>query len=373
MPRRLTVLQVVPALETGGVERQTAALAVHLSRAGHRSLVMSAGGALEEAIRAGGAEPLRWGVGRKSPATLLLVPRLARFLREEGVDVVLAPSRLPAWVALGATRLLPRLARPALVTAVHGIHSVNRYSEVMTRGDLVVTVSATVTDYVRSRYPRADGARIREVRLGIDRDAFPRGYGPTPDWTARFRREHPALAGRRLVTLPARFTAWKGPLALLDLLRDLSRRGLAVAAAVCGEIPQRRARRASELLASARGEGLPLELLGHRADVRDVMASSAVVVSLSAPKPEAFGHSVVEALSLGVPVAGWDHGGVGEVLHDTFPEGAVPLLRTDLLADRVASFLESPPRVPPLSGYAIEETMRGMERVLEEAAQTRRT
>ncbi len=368
MPGRITVLQAVPALFAGGVERQTVALAGYLARAGHRSMVLSAGGPLCALLKEDGVEHLTWPIGRKSPASLARVPALARILRREQVDVVLASSRFPAWMVCLARRFMPAAHRPAFLTAVHSYYSVNPYSAIMTRGDRVVTVSRAATDYVKRNYRSTDPTRIREVPLGIDRGAYPRGFRPPAGWTARFRAEHPLLAGRPLVTLPARFAGWKGPDVLLDLLAGLTRKGISVAAAVCGEIPRRQQGAARRLLEKARRGKLPLDLLGHRTDVREVMAASSVVVSLSAPRPEAFGLAVLEALSLGVPVVGWDHGGVGILLREIFPEGAVPPGRYGLLEERVASCLSSSPAVPPFAGYEITTTLEQMEKLFLESA-----
>ena len=65
-----------------------------------------------------------------------------------------------------------------------------------------------------------------------------------------------------------------------------------------------------------------ITLVGHRSDIREIMAISDVVISLSSD-PEAFGRVTLEALSLGKPVAGYDHGGVHEQLSALLPEGMI--------------------------------------------------
>ena len=56
MSRPLTVVQLLPALEAGGVERGTLEIARALVADGHRSVVISAGGRLVEPLVAGGSE-----------------------------------------------------------------------------------------------------------------------------------------------------------------------------------------------------------------------------------------------------------------------------------------------------------------------------
>ena len=136
--RRLTVVQLLPALHSGGVERSTLEIAAALVAAGHRSVVVSAGGRLVEPLLAGGSEHIALPVGRKS---LLAAPGTVRRLRSElgrlRPDIVHARSRLPAWMAWFALKGLPA-PRPRFITTVHGLNSPGRYSGIMTRGERVI-------------------------------------------------------------------------------------------------------------------------------------------------------------------------------------------------------------------------------------------
>ena len=109
--RRLTVVQVLPALHSGGVERGTLEVAGALVGAGHRSIVVSAGGRLVETLTAQGSEHVALDVGRKSFLSLRLVPRLRRLFAELDADVVHVRSRLPAWLAWLAWRGVPASER----------------------------------------------------------------------------------------------------------------------------------------------------------------------------------------------------------------------------------------------------------------------
>src|SRR5690606_41961776 len=111
MPRPLTVLQLLPALESGGVERSTLEIAAALRAAGHRALVVSAGGRLLPALHATGAQHVELAVGRKSLATFGTVRPLRRLLVEQDVDIVHAPLRLRAWTGWLALRCTPAARR----------------------------------------------------------------------------------------------------------------------------------------------------------------------------------------------------------------------------------------------------------------------
>ena len=81
-------------------------------------------------------------------------------------------------------------------------------------------------------------------------------------------------------------------------------------------------------------------------DIARAYAASDVVLQLSR-KPEAFGRTVIESLSVGRPVIGWAHGGVGELLAELQPQGAVPAFDETRLFDATRAMLAHPP--PPLA------------------------
>ncbi|RBL95890.1 glycosyl transferase, partial [Xanthomonas oryzae pv. oryzae] len=124
---RLTVVQLLPALQSGGVERSTLEVAAALVRAGHRAVVVSAGGRLVQPLLDVGGEHLTLEIGRKSLLTLRHVANLRRLFAELGADIVHARSRLPAWLGWYALRGMPEATRPRLVTTVHGLNSPSRY------------------------------------------------------------------------------------------------------------------------------------------------------------------------------------------------------------------------------------------------------
>ncbi|MDQ3205622.1 MAG: glycosyltransferase [Pseudomonadota bacterium] len=323
--RPLTVLQLVPALESGGVERSTLEISDALVREGHRALVVSAGGRLVPQLLAGGAEHIALDIGRKSPMTLRQVAPLRRLIESEGVDIVHARSRIPAWVAVLALRGLPIARRPRLVTTVHGLNSPSRYSAVMTRGERVICVSETVRRYVLQHYPGTDPGKLRIVPRGIDPGAFARAAWPDPrarQWAAA---QHPALDGEGpLLLLPGRGTRLKGHADAIVLLADLRRSGIDARL----WLPGARAAGRETYIAGLQKLARELEVADALAftaptgAIARAYAASDLVLQLSR-KPEAFGRTVVEALSVGRAVLGWDHGGVGELLRELQPGGAV--------------------------------------------------
>ncbi|QSX79485.1 glycosyltransferase family 4 protein [Agrilutibacter solisilvae] len=357
--RRLTVVQLLPALESGGVERSTLEIAQALVEAGHRAIVVSAGGRLVPRLLALGAEHVALDIGRKSLLTLRHAGPLRALFAREGAAIVHARSRLPAWLAVRALRAMPAARRPRLVTTVHGLNSPSRYSAVMTRGERVICVSQTVRDYVCAHYPKVDRERLRVIPRGIDPAAFPRSPHPDADARAWAAQQHPAIAGDGpLLLLPGRGRRLKGHADALKLLANLQREGVRARLWLPGAREAGREAYIAELEREAAQLGIAqaIAFTPPTDQIARAYAASDLVLQLSR-KPESFGRTVIEALSVGRPVLGWAHGGVGELLAQLQPRGAVPLGDHERLLDAARDMLAQPPEPAATIAY----TLRAMQ------------
>ncbi len=337
----MKIVQVLPALDGGGVERGTLEIAKGLVAAGHESIVISAGGRMVAQLEAEGSRHVSWDLGKKSPLTFRHVWALRRWLRKEKPDILHLRSRMPAWVCWFAWKGLPENQRPHLVTTVHGLYSVSRYSSIMCRGERVIAVSDTVRDYIRDNYPQTDMGRVKVIYRGIDPDEFPHGYRPTDEWLNRWYQQYPQLRDQKVLTLPGRLTRLKGHHDFIDLIKELRDSGEPVHGLIVGgEDPKRKAY-AREIRERVLQEGLAqaITFTGNRSDMREIYAVSDVVLSLS-KKPESFGRTVLEALSIGTPVLGYAHGGVGEMLSKLFPVGQ---LKEKTVYEDICAVLREPP------------------------------
>lgn len=368
MARPLTVVQLLPALESGGVERAALEIAEALVRAGHRAIVVSRGGRLVAPLRASGAEHVDLDIGRKSPLTLRHAATLRKWFAERGADIVHARSRLPAWVGWIAWQGLDAATRPRFVTTVHGLNTPSRYSAVMTRGERIICVSDTVRAHVLQHYPDVDAARLRVIPRGIDPAAFPRT--PAHDARAQVAARDPRLGGDGpLLLMPGRGTRLKGHADAIALLAALRSDGLDARLWMPGAREDDRAAYVAELEADAgrRGVGDALAITPATASIAAAYAASDLVLQLSR-KPEAFGRTVVEALSVGRPVLGWAHGGVGELLRELQPSGAVAAFDADALLQRARSLIARPPAPPATIPYTLQAMQDATLRVYGELA-----
>ncbi|KAB7767920.1 glycosyltransferase [Xanthomonas maliensis] len=356
---RLTVVQLLPALQSGGVERSTLEIADALVRAGQRAVVVSAGGRLVPALQALGAEHVTLEIGRKSLLSVRHVPALRRLFGTLGADIVHARSRLPAWLGWYALRGMPAATRPRWVTTVHGLNSPSRYSRVMTSGERVICVSQTVADYVRTQYPHTDPSRLRVIPRGVELAQFPRR--PLPDraaraWAQRLLPDLPDTAP--LLLLPGRGTRLKGHADGLQLLAALRAGGIPAWLWLPGAREPGREAYVRELEAEAArlGVAAAVAFTAPTDRIAEAYAASDLVLQLSR-KPEAFGRTVVEALAVGRPVLGWAHGGVGELLAELQPQGAVAPFDAAALCQRAAALLQhalAPPAVLPYTLQAMQ-------------------
>ncbi len=218
----------------------------------------------------------------------------------------------------------------------------------------MIVVSQTLRDYVLSHYRSLEPARVRVIPRGTDPDAFPYGHRPDDAWQKAFHADYPALVGAPLLTLPARGTRLKGHHDAIELLADLKRRGIEARLLLLGVVEPGREAYLAELneLIRVRGVTSQVVMTPPRDDVRDVFAVSALVLQLS-NKPESFGRTVIEALSLCRPVLGYAHGGVGELLAELYPAGRVPPGDRERLVERAAELLRVAPPISPLQSYRL--------------------
>ncbi len=327
------IVQLLPALEGGGVERGVVELNRELVKHGVESIVISSGGSYVKRIEADGGRHCQQPVASKNPFSF---PQRARalecVLRQLLPQLLHVRSRLPAWLVAWANR---RLALP-VVTTVHGINRVNAYSRIMTRGQRLICPSNAVREHLRRHYGVAD-ERMTVIPRGVDCAYFDPGQ-VAPHRVEELRAALGCGREERIALCAARLSATKAQELLLRALAAVRSRGLAWSAVFIGRGSVRETRRLRRL-AVALGVAEATRFLGHQADIRAYYALADVVV-LPSRKPEAFGRVVAEALAMERPVVASAHGGVLDLIKHgvnglLFPPGDVAAL-ADCLSRAVA-------------------------------------
>jgi glycosyltransferase involved in cell wall biosynthesis len=360
--RSLTVVQVVPRLHVGGVERGTVELAIHLKKTGHQPVVISAGGQLVEELLAHGVQHISLDVASKSPLLWWQAAKLRQILNRLNADVVHARSRIPAWICHLAIRRMPR--KPAFVTTLHGLHSVSRYSAIMASSDQVIAVSETAKNYLLTHYADRLKADPVVIYRGVS-EAFNRGQQRSADWLTEWQQKHPDIQSRRKVLLPGRLTRVKGFEHLMPWLRQAPDDVVLLVTAQPHDSGHCR-----QLAAMLNKAQLQHKVcwLGIQRDMPALYQSVDLVVSVN-NKAESFGRTVLEALTMGVPVVAFALGGVAEVMNRLFPEGLVAAGDDQALSERINQFLAEPPEVPAHQVFSnqsmFSETVQVYQQLLE--------
>lgn len=322
LPPGAAVLQVLPSLDTGGVERGTVEMVEAIADAGGAALVASEGGRLVAAVERAGGRHIRLPLAGKNPATIWRnADRLRRLIQTEGVGIVHARSRAPAWSAL----LAARRTGARFVTTYHGIYNEGvpgkrHYNAVMAKGERVITASRFVAALVAARHG-VEPSRIRLIPRGVDPKLFDPGRVAGPR-VAQLAAAWQVPEGTPVVMLPARLTRWKGAPVLIDAMARLARTD---ACCVLVGAAQGRERFVGQLQAQAQALGVAgrLRLAGHCDDMPAALALADVVVSASL-EPEGFGRAVIEAQAMERPVIATDHGGAAETVEHGVTGWRVP-------------------------------------------------
>ncbi len=313
----MRILQVLPALDTGGVERGAVEMTQAIVAAGGQALVASAGGRLVAAVERAGGRHITLSLMTKDPLNIMLnAGRITRLIRSHHVQLVHARSRAPGWSAYLAAR---RAAVP-FVTTWHGVYGEDFpgkhfYNSVMARGARVIAISRYVAERVASDYHVPD-TRLRVIPRGVDPALFDPGR-VSGDRVHRLAQAWRLPAGARTVMLPARLTRWKGAEILLDALATLPAHGDGgvFCVLVGGDQGRHGFSRSLEARARRLGTADRLRLTGHCEDMPAALMLADVVVSAS-QKPEPFGRSVIEAQAMGRPIVATGHGGAAETVQD---------------------------------------------------------
>lgn len=342
---RTTILQLIPRLDTGGAEQATIDITAALVKAGARALVATAGGRLAGEIEKRGGEIVELPLASKNPATILINSRrIAAICKREGIDLIHARSRAPAWSGLLAAR---RLKLP-FVTTYHGAYGGKSalktwYNGVMARGDITIANSQFTARLIAGRHHTPAG-RIVVVPRGIDLARFDPA-AVSAKRVAAVRARWGVAAERPIILNAARLTGWKGQRVLIAAAGLLAKDGrLGNAVVVLAGDAQGRDGYAEELKALIGDHGLGNQVIlgGHCADMPAAFAASSVSVVASI-EPEAFGRVAAESLAMGTPVVATNIGAPPETLAAPGKLGwLVPPGDAPALADAIAQVLGQP-------------------------------
>jgi glycosyltransferase involved in cell wall biosynthesis len=336
---RPAILQVLPALRAGGVERGTIEIAAAIAEAGFRPLVASARGPHGCERGAARGPPLTPRLDRKSPGALLSgASALAEIVRAEGVRILHARSRFPAWAAL----LAARRTGAHFITTYHGTYNEGfpgkrLYNSVMARGERVIAISQHIAGVIRERHS-TDATRIRVIPRGVDVARFDPAVVPAARVDA-LRAAWGVPSDRPVLLLPGRVTRWKGQGVLLQALASLPQPRPFVL--LVGD--EGRGTYAQELRAQivSLGLGEDVAMPGHCGDLPAALLLADIALHCSTDA-EGFGRTIVEAQAMQRPVIASDLGAPRETVLEGETGWRVPPGDAPALAAAISHVLALP-------------------------------
>jgi lipopolysaccharide heptosyltransferase II len=323
----VNILQILPELNVGGVETGTRDLAKYLVNAGHKSVVVSNGGALVGELEAQGSKHYTLGVHRKSIFTILwMIPKLIEIIRKEEIDIIHARSRVPAWISFFAARF----CRKIFITTCHGYYKTHFFTRPMSWGKLVICPSQVIANHMNKDFG-LPLERIRLIPRGVDLERF-RFIPPDKKKSEVFN-----------VGIVGRLTPSKGHTYFLRAMARVIRKVSApmVKVWIVGDVSSghQAYKRELEILVKRLGLGYCTEFLGTQQKISEVLSGLNLLVFASSTH-EAFGRAIIEAQAAGVPVVATRVGGVVDIIDENLTGILVPPGDIEGLAQAITSIMK---------------------------------
>lgn len=333
-----TILQVIPSLISGGVERGTLEIAKKIVDSGYKSIVISSGGPLVIPLLASGSKHIQLNVATKNPFLIWWNgKKIAQIIKDENVDIIHARSRAPAWSCLMAARM----TGIKLITTFHGIYNFHNrfkkfYNSVMTRGDVVIAISNFVKEHIIKNYNIKDPSKIILIHRGVNQDEFSKER-LTAEALSKYRDTYNVPSNTTVILLPARMTEWKGQAVLVKALEKI--KNLNFYCIMAGDLSKHPAyvKRIKTLISKSKMQHR-VQIFGNESNVINLYGISDIVLSTSI-EPEAFGRTVIEAQSMEKLVIATNIGGAAETIEDGKTGFHVKPGNADQLANKIAHCL----------------------------------
>ncbi len=305
------IIQLIPELNQGGVERGVVELNRELVKKGHKSTVISAGGKLSDVIMKDGGTHIEIDVCSKNPLTFLTrVSLLKAAFKKLNPDILHARSRVPAWLCWFANKSL----KIPFITTVHGFNSVSKYSEIMTKGDVVICVSNPVKNYIQEHY-KTDDSKIRVIHRCVDPDEF-NPENIDQKWIENFKSEY-KLENKYVISSVGRITELKDYETFINAISICSKEIPEIVGVIVGGIRHDKKEYFERLENLTKEIGIENQIVfaGSQSKMAEIYELSDLLIS-SSKKPESFGRTIVEAMAMNTPVIATRHGGALDIIQE---------------------------------------------------------
>ena len=334
----MRILQVIPELNEGGVERGVVELNREYVKLGIESYIISNGGKLVNQITKDGGNHLLFDVCSKNIFTSFSrVSKLKKLLIEIKPDIIHVRSRVPAWLVYFANKTL----NIKVVSTVHGFNSVGFYSSIMQKADAVICVSNSIKEYIQKHYETSEN-KITVIARGIDLELFnPKNIDNS--FIENFKKEF-NLKDKFIVSSVGRVTQLKDYETFIKAILLVKNEMANVKALIVGGVRSDKEDYLNSLKNLIKELNLEENIIftGSQSKIEQIYALSDVIVS-SSKKPESFGRAVAEAICMNKPVIATNHGGVKDIIIENvngffFEVGDDKELASNILKSKSLSF-----------------------------------
>lgn len=334
----MRVVQLLPELNEGGVERGVVELNREFVKKGIDSFVISAGGKLKKQINLDGGTFIKFDVCSKNIFTAISrINGLKKILKEIKPDIIHVRSRVPAWLVYFANKSL----KIKVVSTVHGFNSVGFYSSIMQKTDAVICVSNSIKEYIQKHY-QTNESKITVIPRGIDLELFnPKNIDET--FIENFKKEF-NLEDKFVVSSVGRVTQLKDYETFIKAIMLVKKEIPNIVGLIVGGVRIDKEDYLNSLKSLIKELNLEENIIftGSQNKIEQIYALSNVVIS-SSKKPESFGRAVAEAICMNKPVIATNHGGVKDIIIENengffFEVGDEKELASEILKSRNLSF-----------------------------------
>lgn len=330
------VLQLLPELNQGGVERGTIDIAKTLKAKKIDNFVCSNGGRLLKELDNASIVHFTLPVHSKNPINVIRnIFRLKDIIKENDINIVHARSRAPAWSAYFACKLTDC----NFITTFHGVysgeHALKRYyNSILLKGKRVIAVSNYVVKHIETKY-RVGLERIKVIYRGVDLKLFnPKKISEERTKKIKEEIEFGDFSGK-VILITARISRKKGHLYMLKALNYI--KDIDYKFVIVGQVNSNHFQYKKEIEETIKAYGMQDKVLFH-GPVSDVPALYNLADIIVSPKSEAeaFGRTIIEAQAMkkiviatkiGAPVEIIDDGETGFLVSPNDPSEMTEVLK----------------------------------------------
>ena len=374
----MIVMRLLSSLKHDESERGIFHLGRTLIKKGHTSIIISSADTDNELVKRLEREGNLYHqlyMNKKSWTSLLQIIPLRHLIEKYNPDVVHVHSRTPAWILHFALRRARVKRLPKIVSTMYGFYPINKYSQALLDVDTVITVSDSVTNYLKKGLRREEMSTkvIKRIYRGVDIRRYPYRHNPSVYWLRRTFAEYPELEHKKWLVFPTVIGNEYGQEWLIDILGNLQEQFPTIHAIIMDE-DYREGDVAHEDFrqrANALGLGERITYVGSkRNDMREWLSAANIVMAL-ANQPESIGINALQAIHLGTPVVGWDQAAFSEILQPLYPQGLVKKYNAHALCKAVRNQLEGVTRPEMTDLFTmremIEETIKVYQKLYQQA------